>query len=463
MTDKKEKERIIIGPQKGPQSDFLKTEADIAIYGGSAGSGKTYALLLEPLRHIENPNFGAVIFRRNSTMVRNQGGLWQESLKLYTQLGAKPREAFLEWIFPKGMRVKFAHLEHERTVYDYQGMQTPCILFDELIHFSYEQFFYLLSRNRSSSGVAGYIRCTCNPDSDSWVRKFIDWFIDPETGYPIPQRSGKLRWFIRIDEQIIWGDSREELIEKHGKETLPKSMTFISAKIQDNRILMKKDPSYLANLQALSRVDRLRLLGGNWNVRESAGSMFRREWFPIIDAIPAGWVSVMRCWDRAATAPSETNKNPDWTRGIKLFRYPDNSYVVADLRSLRDTPAKIEDLIKNVASHDGRQVKIRSQQDPGSAGVLESHHFIRMLSGYDVGTYITSKDKITRAKPVSAQSEVGNIRVLRAPWNQEFFDELENFPSESKESHDDIVDAFSGCFNEMTTGNSLADIYKKDK
>lgn len=457
---KKKEERIIIGAQKGPQLNFLQSEADIAIFGGAAGSGKTYAMLLEPLRHLQNPNFGAVIFRRNSTMVRNQGGLWQESLKLYTQLGGHPREAYLEWIFPSGMRLKFAHLEHEKTMYDYQGMQSACILFDELVHFSYEQFFYLLSRNRSSSGVAGYIRCSCNPDADSWVRTFIDWWIHPETGYPIPERSGKLRWFIRRDDSFIWADTKEELLHKYGTSTIPKSLTFIPASVHDNKILMKKDPAYLANLQALSRVDRLRLLGGNWNVRECSGSIFRREWFPVLDAIPSGWISIMRYWDRAATLPSELNRNPDWTRGLKVYRYANGSYLVADLKSTRDTPGKVEDLIKNVASHDGRNTRIMSQQDPGSAGVLEAHSFVRMLSGYDVRTSVTSKDKLTRAKPVSAQAEVGNIKVLRAPWNQEFFDELENFPSET--SHDDIVDCLSGAFNELCVGNSLADIYKRE-
>jgi len=407
------------------------------------------------------PGFAGVVFRRSYPEITNPGGLWDEAASMYPYIDGRGIIGACEWRFPWGTRVAFRHLENEQSKYDYQGSQIPYLAFDELTHFSYEQFFYLLSRNRSSSGVRGYVRATCNPDPDSWVRSFIDWFINPETGFPIPERSGKLRWFIRRDDQFLWADTREELIEQYGKEALPKSLTFIPASVHDNKILMRKDPSYLANLQALSRVDRLRLLGGNWNVRECAGSLFRREWFPIVDAIPSGWMSIIRFWDRAATAPSELNRNPDWTRGLKVYRYPNGSYLVADLKSLRDTPGKVEDLIKNVASHDGRNVRINSQQDPGSAGILEAQNFVRMLAGYDVRTSLTSKDKITRAKPVSAQAEVGNILVLRAPWNQEFFDELENFPSES--SHDDIVDCLSGAFNELSTGNSLADIYKRDK
>ena len=426
---------IAIGPQPGPQTTFLSTLADVAIYGGGAGSGKSYALLLEPLRHHNNSRFGGVIFRRSSVQVRNQGGLWHESLGLYTQFAAHPRESFLEWRFPSGMKIKFAHLEHDKTVYDWQGSQIAFLAFDELTHFSSHQFFYMLSRNRSASGVAGYVRATTNPDCDSWVRDFVDWWIDKETGYPIKERSGVVRWFIRRDDLLIWADSRQELIDTHGADELPKSVTFISALITDNPIMMAKDPSYMANLKALSRVERLRLLGGNWNVRECAGLIFQREWFEIIDVIPGGWTSAVRFWDRAATKPNEVNKDPDWTRGLLLYRYPNNLFVIADLRSMRDTPGQVETLIKNVASHDSTSVRVMSQQDPGSAGVAEAINFKRMLAGFDVRTMLTSKDKITRAKPVSAQAEAGNIKVLRAIWNEELFNELENFPDGK---HDDI-------------------------
>lgn len=443
-----------ITPQAGPQLDFLSSSAHIAIYGGAAGSGKSFALLLEPLRHYTNSKFGGVIFRKNSTQIRNEGGLLDESMELYAPLGGVLRESFLEWTFPSGARVKFAHIDTEKDVYSWQGSQIAFIGFDELVHFSESQFFYMLSRNRSTSGVPGYVRATCNPDADSWVRHLIDWWIGPG-GYPIKERSGVLRWFIRIDNTIIWANTPEELIAKHGPETMPKSLTFIMATIHDNKILLEKDPSYLANLHALTRVERMRLLGGNWDVKYSAGSLFQREWFPILDAIPAGWIQSIRFWDRAATKPNEVNRDPDWTRGLKLYKYRDGSFLVADLKSIRDTPGEVEKLIKNTASHDSQSCRIMSQQDPGSAGVMEKEHFVRMLAGYDVRTVVISKDKITRAKSVSAQCQVGNIRVLRAPWNNEFFSECENFP---EGGHDDIVDVLSGAFNELSNGMSIMDV-----
>ena len=441
--------------QLGPQTDFLKSRAHIAIFGGGAGGGKSYGLLLEALRHFENKKFSALVFRRNSTQIRNPGGLWDESAALYSQLGATAKQAFLEWEFPSGAIIKFAHLEHKDTVFSYQGAQVPLIMWDELTHFEESQFFYMMSRLRSTSGVPGYMRATTNPDPDSWVRKIIDWWID-DNGFPIKERSGKLRWFIRRDDNIIWANNKEDF----SAEDMPRSLTFIPSLVHDNKVLMEKDPTYIASLKALSRVDRMRLLEGNWNARAVAGSMFRREWFPLIDAVPAGYVKVVRFWDRAATKPNEVNKDPDWTRGIKLYQYPNNTWVVGDLRSDRNTPGRIENLIKNTAQHDGYQVEVICQQDPGSAGVAEAEYFTRMLAGFNVRTVILSSDKLTRAKPVSAQSEAGNISVLRSPWNEAFFSELEGFSENEKEyAHDDIVDALSGAFNATAGGRSLVDAY----
>ena len=346
--------------QEGPQEAFLRSRAEIAIFGGGAGGGKSFALLLEVLRHFENSKFGAICFRKNSTQIRNTGGLWDCSMALYAPLGATPRQAFLEWSFPSGATLKFAHLEHADTVFSYQGAQIPLIMFDELTHFEESSFWYMFSRSRSTSGVPGYIRATCNPDPDSFVRKLISWWIG-EDGFPIKARSGRLRWFIRQNDDLIWADTKEQLIAEYGNDQIPKSLTFIPSLVTDNKILLKKDPNYLSNLKALGRVDRMRLLEGNWNVRATAGMMFQRQWFPIVDQVPGGWIQSVRFWDRAATKPNESNKDPDFTRGLKLFKYPNGTYCVVDLKSTRDTPGQVETLIKAVATHDGQAVRVKSQ------------------------------------------------------------------------------------------------------
>jgi predicted phage terminase large subunit-like protein len=456
-------EQITIGPQKGPQEMFLSSKADIAIFGGAAGGGKTWAIVAEPLRHVTNDKFAAYIFRRTTKQIKTKGGLWDEANTLYSQLGAVPRMSSLDWKFfqdgKKGMSVQFAHLEHEKTVFEYQGAQIPFMGFDELTHFTEHQFFYMMSRLRSMSGVPGYVRATCNPDADSWVRHFLDWWIDKD-GYAIPERSGVLRWFIRINDEIVWADKPEDLKEMYGDDQLPRSVTFIPSKLADNKILMQQDPTYLAALRSLPKVDRERLLGdpakgGNWNVRPGAGTIFRKEWFQEVDTIPKGFHKVVRFWDRAASTPTPDNRDPDWTRGVKLYCYPDGTFVVGDLRSLRGTPGQVDMLIKRTAEIDTIVTRIGAQQDPGSAGVLEATHFTRLLAAFDVRTRTFSKDKVTRAKPVSAAAEFGRIKVLKAVWNAPFYAELTAFPDGA---HDDIVDALSGAYNEVADMGSTADV-----
>jgi hypothetical protein len=234
-------------PQPGPQTEYFLNPADILIYGGSSGSGKTYSLLLDPIRRIHIPGFTSVIFRRTYPEIENEGGLWDESENIYPYLGGVPRESDLSWNFPKyNNNIKFAHMEYEKDKHKYQGSQICFLGFDEITHFTASMVFYMLSRNRSMCGIKPYVRATCNPDAESWVSEFIAWWIDQDTGYPIPERSGLLRWFIRDRDAIIWADSKEELRDLAPyipeEDFLPKSVTFIPAKLSDNPALLRKDP-----------------------------------------------------------------------------------------------------------------------------------------------------------------------------------------------------------------------------
>lgn len=283
----------IIKPQEGFQEKFLSSPADIVIGGSAAGVGKTFALLLEFLRNKDVKGFGGTIFRRTSPQIKLEGGLWDTSMQVYSYVGGVPRESSLEWKFPKGSKLKFAHLEYEKNKLDYQGSQIPFIGFDELTHFSETMFFYLLSRNRSTCGVKPYVRATCNPDPDSWVAKIVSWWIDQETGFPIPERDGVLRYFIRYGDNYIWGDSKAEVIKNASSildemlakaqeeadrlkiknpikpEDLVKSITFISGSIYQNIELLKVDPGYLANLLSQDEATRRSLLESNWKYIKS--------------------------------------------------------------------------------------------------------------------------------------------------------------------------------------------------
>lgn len=280
-----------IRPQPGFQYDFLSTKADIAIGGGAAGAGKTYAEILEPLRYHNRNGFAAVIFRRNIPQITMQGGLKDETLRVYPSFKAKLANQSLKWYFPSGATVKMTHLENENTVYNHQGAQYTLIMFDELTHFSRFQFFYMLTRNRSLCGVKPYIRATCNPDPDSWVANFLEWWIEqdpksPNYGFPIPERAGKLRFMVMYNDDMIWGDSKAEvysLVPKEYWDMLPadinpadmiKSVTFIPGSIYENKELLKVNPQYLGNLMAQDEQTKSQLLLGNWKIRTDGNSLF---------------------------------------------------------------------------------------------------------------------------------------------------------------------------------------------
>lgn len=452
----------ILKPQDGPQTVFLGTSADIAIYGGAAGGGKTYALLLEGSRHINNSKFGAVIFRRQSIQITQEGGLWDSSFEVYGSIrGALPKTSpRRHWRFKSGARVNFAHIDGDKDLRKWQGSQIAMIGFDELTHFTRNQFFYMLSRNRTACGVKPYIRATCNPDADSWVAQFIEWWIDSDTGYPIPERSGKIRWMVNINETLTWFESREDAvgfcirngIKEKDAEVAPKSVTFISSTLQDNKILMENDPSYLANLLALPLVEKERLLHGNWKIKAAAGMFFKRVQIgDILEKLPKDIVFIVRAWDLAATDVDEDD-DAAYTSGVLMAKRANERFLVVDVINQQLKAGDVRKLVRTTAATDNAKygyVRQRLPQDPGQAGKEQAQSYIAMLSGYDVVTKTESGSKQTRAEPMAAQWQLGLFDVMAGAWNESYFNQLESFP-ESK--FKDMVDASSSAFNELTLG-----------
>lgn len=671
---------IILKPQEGPQERFLATSADICIFGGSAGGGKSFALLLEPLRYMDVEGYKAVVFRRNYTQIMAAGGLWDESSKMYRLLpnAVATMSPKAHWTFGRKAVINFDYLSRDDDVYKWQGSQicalccevnTPVLMsdgtykkvtdikvgdkvmtlkgvqtithvgveeekdcvkvtdehgnsqiqstnheflttsgwlsydsanksilnysnpvsfagkhslfadtvykknggksldihflprpanfqgdclicldcddaqfpfqasisqdgvlridgvveqipkcslsdgegniengiyrkllyqhpyshdkflsegcyslcslvvtpigkktvraftvssqnnfitemgivnkncFDELTHFSEKQFFYMLSRNRSTCGVKPYVRATCNPDADSWVAKFIAWWIDPETGYPIKERSGVKRYFTRVDDTVIWGDTAEECAEKSGVDiSLCKSVTFIASSIHDNKALLAADPSYLASLNALSLVERERLLNGNWKIKPAAGLYFPRNGIRIVKTIPDKLLTSVRAWDLAATEITTSNKDPDRTCGTLWGRMRNGQYIILDGIRVAKNAANVRDLIVSTAKQDKTMYgtsKIFIPQDPGQAGKDQSRSYAKILTGYSFMSNPVTGNKITRAEPMAAQWQNGNIYMLEGEWNKPYLDEMDGFPDLL---HDDYVDSSSDGF-----------------
>lgn len=432
-------ETIQIKPQPR-QVQFLSSSADIAIFGGAAGGGKSWSLLIEPLRHITNPDFGAVIFRRTIPEITHEGALWDASKKIYQLMDVKANENERQFKFANGGKVTFSHMQREDDKLSWKSAEIPLIEFDQLESFTASQFFYMLSRNRSMCGVRPYIRASANPEP-GWLADFLSWWIG-EDGYAIIERSGVIRWMVRENDQNFWADDKEILQAEHPNST-PKSVTFILSTVYDNQILLTKDPGYLANLQALDNIERQRLLGdglrgGNWKIKPASGKVFNKSWFEIVEAVPAGG-SEVRFWDLAATE----KKTADFTASCK-GKIVNGVFYILDTSNEQIDPARTDMTMKNIAKQDGVKCAIRFEQEGGASGKRDAHHIITDFHGYDIRGVPPQGDKITRAKPLAAQALAGNVKLLRGAWNERWLNHMHGQP---ELDHDDEMDAASGCYN----------------
>lgn len=449
------KDAFQLAPQAGPQTQFMASPADIIIYGGAAGGGKTYALLLEALRHKDVKSFGAVIFRHNYNQITAEGGLWDASQKIFNQVpDAHSRKSpKLHWKFDGGAKLSFAHIERDEDLKSWQGTEIAYIGFDELTHFTKHQFLYMLSRNRTTCGIRPYVRATCNPDVDSWVAEFISWWIDQETGYAIPERSGQIRWMVVLNNIIYWGDTPEELAKKYEVNVEDcKSVTFIASRLEDNKILMESDPGYLANLKAMTEVDTERLLRGNWKIKAAAGSFFKRSQVgEILTEVPKDLVAVCRGWDLAATDKDEDDEAA-FTAGVLMGRRENGRFVIIDVINRQLKAGDVRSTVLVTAKMDHAKYawcRQRLPQDPGQAGKDQKASYMEMLAGFDVHMIPESGDKATRAEPMAAQWQHGMFDLVAGEWNEAYLNQLESFPDSKWK---DMVDASSSAFNEITLG-----------
>jgi hypothetical protein len=376
--------------------------------------------------------------------------------------------------------MSFAHLEYDKNALDWQGSQIAFIGFDELTHFSQKQFWYMLSRNRSSSGVRPYVRCTTNPDCDSWVADFISWWINPDTGYPIPERSGVLRWFVRLGDIIHWADSPEELshfVNPLTDEPIPaKSVTFVAARLSDNKIFLTNDPGYAANLMALPLVERERLLNGNWKIRQS-GQLF----FDIENLLENGHpVELPFACDgifAVADTASKTGKEHDGTGVIffarsKWFGFP---LMIVDWDILQIAgnrlPAWLPDIMKR-GEELAKACKARNGfvgvwiEDRNSGTVLLQGAQAKGLNVHPIDTKLTSIGKDERAFAVSGYVANGKVKIAAPAYHKtqtfkgstrnHLLSQIENFTIADKDAakrEDDLLDCFAYGVS-ISLGNS---------
>lgn len=176
------------------------------------------------------------------------------------------------------------------------------------------------------------------------------------------------------------------------------------------------------------------------------GGVIKPDLIPIVDAIPANVVKWARGWDIAASTGGA------YTAGFKLGKMADGRFVIADIRRDRLETATRDAFIKNTADGDGMGMVTQSlPQDPGAAGKAQVLYFAQQLVGHSLHFSLESGDKVVKATPFASQVNVGNVVMLRAPWNQAWIDEARLFPNGT---YKDQVDAGARAFNALMTDNA---------
>jgi hypothetical protein len=233
------------------QRRFLLCGEDEVLYGGAAGGGKSDSLLIfSIMRRVQFPGSKGLFLRRTFADLSKAGAAIDRSKELLTSI-AHWDEQKHRWTFANGGLIEFGYLDHEDDKYHYQGSQFDDICWDELTQFTESQYLYLLSRCRATvDGIKPLIRSATNPGGvgHAWVKRRYVEPATPETPFDLPKSDGQTR---------------------------RRRAVFIPAKLQDNAVLMQRDPDYWERLMDLPEDDRRALAYGDWDV---FAGMYFTEW-----------------------------------------------------------------------------------------------------------------------------------------------------------------------------------------
>ena len=439
-----QQEREVIAPASLPQELFINSDADITIASGSAGSSKSYSILLKWFRYVDCPYSRGVIFRTTSTQLLAQGGLWEEAQSLFKRVYGdklKINIKLMKITFPSGASLQFSHYENEKAKEKFKGLQADYIAFDEATEFTEEQITYLLSRNRNPKAEVYHKASMCmatNPHCDSFLKDWIWWWLDPETGIPDPKKKGVTRYFVKQrDGTLDWYDTREEAEVVYGtdEDNGVKSMCVIGSTVYDNPFISK---AYIGNLKTQSRVEQDRLLYGSWTAREESAGYFKKEWLTQMKYARGDSVAKVRAWDLAASVPSESYKNPDWTAGVLMSKDKEKMYTIEHVTRFRERFQGVEQRIIDQAYEDGRDVVILIPKDVGSSAQSYAMSLQAKIAelGFTVRLVKPKLDKVTRFGAFAAMAEALRVRFVEDDWNKDYFNELEMFDGSRKNKDD---------------------------
>jgi hypothetical protein len=312
VRDLVEDQEVIFRPNNGPQEEFLSSSEEDVLYGGAAGGGKSFALLVDPLRYCHNPNHRGLLLRRTLDELTE---LIDKSRQLYTKAFPKAifRESKSTWVFPSGATMWFTYLDRDKDVTRFQGQAFNWIGIDEITQYPTPYVWdYLRSRLRTTDEELipnMSMRCTGNPGGVGgwWIKKT---YIDPhEYNKPFPATD------IETQKPLLYP-------EGHEKARQPLFYRkFIPARLTDNPYLMQ-DGRYEAMLRSLPEVERKRLLDGDWDVAEGAAFPEFSKPKHVVEPfeMPTNWPRI-RAADYGYASPSCVLWGAiDWDNNIWIYK-----------------------------------------------------------------------------------------------------------------------------------------------
>ena len=358
-------ENVVFQPNEGPQTDFLAAPETDVLYGGAAGGGKSYAMIIDPLRYAHEKDHRALILRKTMPELRE---LIDKTRDLYPQAfpGCKYKEVEKCWYFPSGAKIEFGYLDKDSDVYRYQGQAFTWIGFDEITHLATEfPWNYLASRLRTTNpNIICYMRCTANPGGSghAWVKARYIEPTEPNTSFV-------------------------------GKDGI--SRRFIPASLFDNPHLTK-DGNYERMLNSLPEVHRRRLLEGDWDVNEGSAFPEFDRIKHVIDPfdIPKDWNRI-KAIDYGYTSPSSCVWGAIHPEDGTVFIY----------KELYETGLTGEELKMRITH-------MESDEFRGIVGVLDGAAWNKTgYSGPTIGETLISGAYGHKLRPADKNRKAGKIQI----------------------------------------------------
>jgi predicted phage terminase large subunit-like protein len=432
------------GTALGPQGAFLASTADYLLYGGQAGGGKTFSLVLKAAAWFLHPRFSAVLFRQTRREVMRS--IWKEARFLLPKVdpGVQFNKQDLLATSSTGATIEFAFAEEPEQIERFQSAQYNLVGFDEGTHTQIEVIRFMFTRIRSPDPALPRQLCVCtNPGGESHddiFRDFAPWLDPGFKGPGGPAKAWEKRHY--LTEHDDQGAARSVWVPASTPGA--KTANFIPARYEDNPTLRDADPHYKESLKARDLVTYERQAHGNWLIKEAAGTMFQKSWFKVLvtadGALRPDLVRTrIRVWDRA-----HTEGKGDYTVGARWVLARDGWLCVEDVVRAQLAPGRAEELLWKTAAKDPPGTIQWYPDDPG-AGVAYADTILREAAKRSVRIRIfpvsNRGDKAGRARLPSAKAWHGQVFLAAGQWNDVWLDEHTAFPDQCE--NDDQVDTSS--------------------